>query len=220
MTEPKDKIDTGGNDVLVRTSALYADDLPDLCFHDEQFLRQRMTQVGGSEIKIALIPNIETIQWHHAGEEFTAVEMLQRIPLIKGAIAKLCMRRVWCIWTRGFDDEKSENVLHILRLVIEPEDQQRQEADHHKEDDDRTIVQAVAAVLRAAQYEAAEWDLQRVEIWNPQCTIISAAKEIVPSIEVMARKDDESISCLSWYGPEAEIDGIEWVDNEKYGNWF
>lgn len=217
MTEPNDKTNTGGK---FRTSALYADDLPDLCFHDEQFLRRQMSQVSGSKIKMALIPDIETIQWHHAGEEFTAVEMLRRIPLIKGAIAYLCLRRVWCIWTRGFDDEKSENVLHILRIVIEPEDQKPQEADHHKEYRDRTVVQAVTAILRAAQYEAAEWDLQRVEIWNPQGMIVTAAKEIIPSIEILARKNDESISCLSWYGPEAEIERIEWVNNEKYGNWF
>jgi GNAT superfamily N-acetyltransferase len=200
-----------------QTSPLYPEDLGRLCRDDEAMLRKNITMFPEGRIKarVALIPDVETMQWHHAREEFAAMDFLHKIPHIKGAISGDDPgHRAWCIWTRVFGSKSS--TLHVLRLVIEGED-----------DFGRVFVNgagafpkrvsAAAACLRAAQVEAAKWDMQNVEIWNPSAATFEAARMAFPDATITHR-DSESIASLMWYGPESGVDGdVEWVCNEKYG---
>ena len=165
------------------------------------------------------------MQWHHAREEFAAKHMYGRTPDVKGARAGVEGKRAFCIWTRTYGSEKGGNVLHILRLVVEEET----EFTHIKcanevlaswngdGSEAREVVSATAAVLQAAQLEAALWGMKGVEIWNPTAITVLAAKELFPPVEIVHR-EEESIASLMWYGGQNEVgEGIEWIGNEKYG---
>ena len=205
---------------------LYAHDLAELCALDEKMLREEMARPTSnkSKVRVALIPDIETIQWHHAREDFAAQEMIGRDPDIKGAYVRTGEgHRVWCVWTRTFGNEEAGNTLNILRLVVEGEgsagrqDSEASEQSLSSGRPEEAKIRAGAAVLRAAQIEAAKWDMKDVQVWNPTNLIVSAARDIDPSIEITHR-DEESIASLRWHGVDAEDHAkVEWVGNEKYG---
>ena len=203
---PGDRENASGSG-LPSSKPLYADDISSLCEIDETQLRVALTKFPsvGPNVQVAVIPDIETMQWHHAREEFVAKEITGRTPDIKGAIVMMENgKRVWAIWTRVFGNEKNGYILYILRLVIEGGNASSEGDDKH--------VTAVAAVLHAAQTEAAKWGMQSVEVWNPSDAIVAAAKKLLPSSKVVDR-ETESITSLMWYGNEA----VDWVANDKYG---
>lgn len=178
----------------------------------------------GSNTAVALLPNIETIRWHHAREEFVGAEIRGKAPKVKGAVVGSEKgKRVWCFWTRMWYNnnpaESKGNTLHILRLVIE--DGSWQDATTSRANGisvDHSHDASVAALLAMAQREAEEWKMDHIEIWNPTSATVSAAQRLHPSAEVVDR-DEESIASLQWFpehdGPMAEK--IDWVGNEKYG---
>ncbi|KAL9114384.1 MAG: hypothetical protein Q9187_007469 [Circinaria calcarea] len=211
------------------SAPLRASDLTPLCLLDETLLRKQIVNFPpafGPSIRAAIIPDVAIMQWHHAREEFTARETLGRDPEVKGAIISLGpgdKNKVWAIWTRTFGDEASKNKLHILRIVIEGEYEFAASSEHSPHGprtwDERTI-QATASILLTAQKEAARWNLQTVEVWNPSPLIVRAARELVPRAEVVHREED-SIASLMWYGDGEADEGkrkeeVEWVGNEKY----
>ena len=220
---------------LPPSAPLRAFDLPQLCLLDETLLLKQIAQFppsSGPSTRAAIIPDVAIMQWHHAREEFAANETLGRDPEVKGAIVSLGPgnhNKVWAIWTRTFGSEASNNKLHILRIVIEGEYESAASSEHSPHGprtlDERTI-QAAASILFAAQKEAARWDMQAVEIWNPSLLIVRAARELVPGAEVVHREED-SIASLMWYGDgeanegkrkgERQVAEVEWVGNEKYG---
>ncbi|MCJ1435202.1 hypothetical protein MMC27_004574 [Xylographa pallens] len=191
----------GGEEKGVGAKALYAADLGALCEADERLLRRRMGRWGdgGVDTRVAFVPDVETMAWHHAREEFAAREVLGRWPEVKGAVVERGEGRVWAVWTRTFGAEKEGNVLHVLRMVVEGEE-------------GTWRVEAAAEVLRAAQREAGRWAMKTVEVWNPEGVVVVAARRIHGEVEVVER-DEESITSLMWYG-EGQV---EWVGNEKYG---
>ena len=161
--------------------ALRADDLEELCSLDEQSLRARIArEVSRGKTRVALIPDLKTMQWHHAREEFAGREMLGREPDVKGAHAD-CRdgSRVWCIWTRTFGSTEAGNTLNILRFFIEGEEDAVRENPGIKDDltdlesTDQAKVHGAAAVLHAAQIEAARWGMKDVQIWNRKLSFLS-----------------------------------------------
>lgn len=75
------------------------------------------------------------------------------------------------------------------------------------------VVPAVKEVLTMAQVEAREWEMERVEIWNPSPMVQRAVKELCRDAKVVERENDD-IPSLLWYGKkEGEV---EWVANERY----
>ena len=175
--------------------------------------------VSRNKTHVALIPDLITMKWHHAREEFAAMEMLGRWPDIKGAQVD-CEdgSLVWCIWTRTFGTTEAGNILNVLRICIEGENSRldKSEAMGKITDfTDKAKLHGVAAVLHAAQVEAARWDMQDVQIWNPAPLIVLAARQIEPSTE-LTHRDDESIASLRWHGESEERTKVEWVANEKY----
>jgi hypothetical protein len=196
-------------DGLPQAHPLYAEDLEGLCAIDQKLLRSSLaSRPRGSKIAVALVPDIDTIRWHHAREEFVGEELFGKIPKVKGAIVGSEKgKRIWCYWTRMYYNarEAKGNTLHILRLVIEDEQQ-------------TDVADAIAALMSLARKEAEEWKMAEVEAWNPSKATVAAARKLYPAAEVIDR-DRESIASLRWY-PEHEggvADAIDWVGNEKYG---
>lgn len=199
---------------------LHADGLSTLCEKDELWTRKSLARFekDGPDTRVALIPDVQTMQWHHAREEFAAKELLGRRPNIKGVLVEGGPGNlVWAIWTRTFGAKESENVLHILRLVVQSHAESG--ANNHTNGTDvngdtrhEVAVRAVEAVLRAAQREAGRWGMRTVEVWNPSPIVIKAAQRVLHETTVVER-DEESIASLMWYGPGE----VEWVENEKYG---
>ncbi|TAQ91661.1 hypothetical protein B7494_g116 [Chlorociboria aeruginascens] len=188
--------------------ALGYEDLQELCDVDVASLRRSMESVIDAKIHVALIPNYDQMQWHHLREDFISKHVLGECPEIKGALAGRKGARVWAIWTRSYsgpiDKESSVNALHILRLVIENED-------------DPNNVESFKAVLGFAQSEAHKWKLGHVELWNPRPLL----KNLIEKTELEHKEEErekESITSFMWYGEgSGKVDEIEWMGNEKYG---
>ncbi|KAL8857455.1 MAG: hypothetical protein Q9178_005949 [Gyalolechia marmorata] len=208
-----------------RASLLAAEDIVELCTADEANLRSDMAMPAwpGVAIRVALLPDVETMQWHHAREEFLAQVLLGRWPTAKGAMAETPDgRRVWCIWTRTFGASQNEKVLNILRLFVEGETNSDQPAvngaaGNNQSHSAQALLRAIAAILQAAQVEASIWSMSSVQFWNPSPISVLAAQYLDPSVEIFDRHD-ESISSLRWHGkPMPDGVKIDWVSNEKYG---
>lgn len=197
-------------------------DLAYLCESDEHSLLSQISKF--STPAVALIPDLATISWHHAREEFVAHELLNRTPEVKGAVVNTeSGGQAWCIWTKVWASpgDKHGSTLHILRLVVEDsEDSVSHEFSPATEEgcsalQSSSAVQAVAALFAAAQKEAAEWEMRSVEFWNPNNVALAAAKKLDGGVEVNAR-EKESICSLRWYG-KGDGSDVEWVCNEKFG---
>lgn len=200
------------------------EDLAMVCEHDEGGIIKKGL-VGQSakagKTMVALIPNKETMRWHHAREEFFAKEVLGKEPVVKGSyITGSDHTRNWCIWSRFFGTEASGDVLHILRFGIEGQDDlvslesEIASSDQTNKLPDQKLAE-LAALLRAAQLEAFEWNIKEVQLWNPTSWAFQAAQSIDPSVKIVHR-GEESIASLRWHGSEPARD-IEWLGNEKYG---
>jgi hypothetical protein len=178
----------------------------------------------GSKPAVALLPDLETAQWHFAREAFVGTEVHGQTPNVKGAMVGTEKgKRVWCYWSRmWYNNDPAEakgNTMHILRLVVEDgswegtasNDTNGASVDHGHD-------AAIAALMSMAQREAEEWKMETVQIWSPSAATMAAAQKLEPSAKVVSR-DAESIASLLWYpehdGPVAEK--IDWVGNEKYG---
>ncbi|KAK7511499.1 uncharacterized protein IWZ02DRAFT_440349 [Phyllosticta citriasiana] len=194
---------------------LKAEDLAPLCAADESLLRKALAKgSAGGKTRVALVPNVETIRWHHAREQFVGTELYGKFPSIKGGVVgDKEGQRIWCYWTRMWSNpnkgDSKGNTLHILRVVVEPDAVPG------------SVVPAIAALLARAQREAAEWHMEQVDYWNPSPEVVAAAQLLDPKAEVVDR-DSESIASLRWFGEPPSDDGsivhsIEWVANEKYG---
>jgi hypothetical protein len=186
-------------------------DLPALCAFDEKAIHNQLTNATDGRIHVALIPDHDTIVWHHMREKFMTGKLFGRSPSIKGAIAGPEGSRLWVTWTRMYseplDKENADNNLHILRLVIENDSAAEKAANAEK----------LRSILELAQREAKEWQSAHVELWNPTPYVKSLVQSIgVEHTEV--EREHESIASLRWYGPgSGGVDNIEWVGNEKYG---
>lgn len=198
---------------------MYTDNLAELCKLDEDLIRQSLeSRAKGSKTAVALIPDVETIQWHHAREEFVGQEVHGRVPKIKGAIVgDEEGKRVWCYWTRTWYNEDVSavkgNTMHILRLVVEDD-----VLGSKGVGESQSTSAAIAALLAFAQREAYEWKTEHVELWSPSASAVAGAQILDKTAKVIDR-DTESIASLLWY-PEHEgtaADHVEWIGNEKYG---
>lgn len=195
----------------------------ELCEIDVAAVRRNLeSRPKDSNTAVALIPNIETIRWHHAREEFVGNELHGKMPKIKGAVVGTEKgKRIWCYWTRmWYNQDPAEakgNTLHILRLVIEDGGWEGSSSYTNGQSQDHSHDAAIAVLMAMAQREAEEWKMENVEMWAPTPTALAAAKKLDPSAKIIDR-DVESIASLRWY-PEHEgpvADKIDWIANEKY----
>ncbi|KAI4272622.1 MAG: hypothetical protein LQ337_005184 [Flavoplaca oasis] len=204
---------------------LTSEDVDGLCRTDEANLRYEMAKSDprASDVRVALIPDAATIKWHHSREEFLAKVLFDRRPKAKGAVAEVPNgRKIWCIWTRTFGKNRDENVLNILRLSVEGEETFGQPAlnkitDNVRNHAQQAQVDAIAAVLEAAQFEASDWGMSSVQLWNPSPLLVLAARHLDHSAEIVDRHE-ECLPSLRWHGlPEPNDSTIDWLLNEKFG---
>lgn len=197
-------------DTANSAKALKDADLPPLCALDEKYIRNELANVKDDRVHVALIPDYDTMVWHHMREDFMTNQLFGRSPTTKGAIAGDSGSRVWAVWSRmytGTLDKHADNTLHILRLVIENDSASEAAANAEK----------LKSILEMAQREAKEWRSGHVELWNPTPYVKSLVQTLgVEHSEV--QREQDSIASLMWYGPgSGGTENIEWVGNEKHG---
>lgn len=129
---------------------------------------------------------------------------------------------MWAIWTRAWYNadvsQRKGNVLYILRLVVETEGRHAAEdGDESEEAGTEEEVEAVAAVLGAAQGEAERWGMERVEVWSPgrRCRRAVGLLTGVRGELGVVEREAESIASLKWFGDEGEE--VRWLECEKFG---
>ncbi|TID07575.1 Lysine acetyltransferase [Colletotrichum higginsianum] len=187
-----------------RAASLGYHELAELCAVDERLLRAKLAEKS-DKTRVSLLPDIDAMLWHLMREDYMTKHIFGRTPTVRGGVVGDPGSRVWAVWTRGYYGglKKPEgNTMHILRLVVEDE----------AGTDDRSVQEAVEALLALARAEAAEWSVNNVEMWNPAPRIRSLIEKAGIPHEFVERETD-SIASLMWYG-EGEV---EWVLNEKFG---
>ena len=200
--------------------------MDDLCQSDEGILRKSMAATSlDRPLCMTIIPDVEHMLWHHAKEEYACDFLFGKIPTAKGAIAGPPKNRVWAIWTHRYyknpSIEKANNVLYILRLVIEADPTAtRLPSNAHLRPSPElygSTLESFNAVLQAAQAEAAEWKLDGVQIWDP--TPFAKEMLVESGLEhVEVERAEEYIASLLWYDNEGGIEGTSplWVNCEHY----
>lgn len=191
--------------------------LAELTSIDESLLRRRLARPSppdsGSKTRVALIPDLDAILWHIMREDYITSHIFGSVPTIRGAMHGQRGRRVWAIWMRGYLGglrSPEGNTLHILRLVLEDEDGERDVGDGTTAEESE-LVEGLRAILSIAREEAARWKLNDVQFWNPSSRLRRLVERTGLPHEFVERESD-SIASLRWYGP-GEVD---WVLNEKY----
>jgi len=193
------------------TKDLFAEDVQkSLCseevlakLHDQMLVASQKS----TGAKIVILPNFDHYLWHWAREEFYAENLFpeRSPPVVKGAGDDKA--GVYCAWNRNFGALPEDNVLYILRWVYDEPTSPAEE---------QTTVQAMAAILRRAQQEAHEWNMSKVEFWNPTPLLQKAVALVDPKSELVHR-EKESISSLRWTGEKQGLGkDVEWWLNEKY----
>lgn len=202
------------NTGLPQARILYADDVrncmcSDKIIQKERELLRKDSENSPNKVIVGIAPDFDHYLWHWAREEFYAEKLFpdSRMdpPVIKGAGVDAA--GVYCTWNRNFGEIPQENTLFILRWVYdEPTSPAETQAK----------IEAMAAILRRAQFEAHQWNMQRVEFWNPTPLMLKAVAMVDPTADVVHR-EKSSIASLKWNGAEHGLgNDVEWRWNEKY----
>ncbi|KAI9853555.1 MAG: hypothetical protein M1813_002061 [Trichoglossum hirsutum] len=207
---------------LPRTAPLAPTSFNSLCILDTKYVRDKLIE---SEVRpkvlAALIPDVQTMQWHHAREEFIANDLFGTKPDVKGAIVgEEEGRRAWCIWEHEWkrsarDEKELIGKLYILRLVVEGRNE------------NNGSIANIAALIVAAQGEAAKWGLDVVELWDPTEEALQGAKlalRLMSKLQSNAnliQREKSDIASLQWHGGGLGLEGVcsgdvMWTGIEKY----
>lgn len=190
-------------------------DLAILCNLDEQMLKTTMEHraklLPGNSKKAcaALMPDLDQFLWHLMREDFMTKHIFGKTPTIRGALFGEPGKRIWAVWTRGYYgglEKKEGNTFHILRVVVENEDDVSEEY----------VAQGFKEIIQLAQHEAKQWLSFDIQMWNPSPLLKSAAAKSGLEHELIDR-EKESIASLMWYGESEPTEAVDWVANEKFG---
>jgi hypothetical protein len=189
---------------LPATKDLVAGDLKSLstvATVEEELIRRSKAEPETSFV--ALAPDCDHFEWHHAREEFICKALNRPFPHIKGAIHE--PTGISVVWNRTFAAEKKEWTLHILHTSIPSTGR-----------DSHDSINALAALFVRAQHEAFKSDMAAgVEIWDPSEAVLRAAEVLRKEgdkIQVIER-DQDHVCSLRWSGAEGKV---EWLYKEKY----
>ncbi|KAI8628968.1 hypothetical protein F5Y19DRAFT_435704 [Xylariaceae sp. FL1651] len=200
-------------------------DLAALCERDEAMIQAAMTTASpGMQKRVVILPDIDHMLWHIRKEDFATKHLFGTTPLAKGAIAGPPGKQVWAIWTHRYygrpDAASPSNVLYILRLVIEGDDSANKQTSIGPMNPDHRLPEGQAAhleaVLRAAQNEAAEWQLNCVKLWEPSPW---AHKAIASSLidHTVVEREEDSIASIMWYIDDGHVKTPPvFINNEHY----
>ncbi|KAL5615401.1 hypothetical protein BROUX41_005448 [Berkeleyomyces rouxiae] len=198
--------DAGGAD---KASPLRMHDLAELCVLDEAVLRRTMAACAVPAV--ALIPDYDTMLWHHLREDFMTTTLFEKSPAVRGAIAGPPGRRVWAVWVRSYYSgaaDPKDNTMHILRLGFEDQNSTS----------DEELAERLSAILHVAVKEAHEWVTSSVHMWNPSEQVVRALKKGNVEFSLVDR-EDSSIPSVMMHGKFHDITPQNWVINEKFG-WY
>lgn len=201
------------NSVSSKAKPLGYHDLAVLCHLDEKILRSTMNHRAkklpetGSQACAALMPDLDQFLWHLMREDFMTKHIFGKTPTVRGALYGEPGKRIWAVWTRGYYGglEKVEgNTFHILRFVVENEDDANEEY----------VAEGFREIIQVAQHEAKEWRSFDIQMWNPSPLLETAAMKSGVEYSLVDR-EKESIASLMWYGDEPTT-SVDWVANEKF----
>lgn len=207
---PTEKADDDASTSTI--TLLHDEDLPALAERDEELIRKELAlpnAVDASRTRVAVIPDIDTLQWHFYRQAFICNTAFGRKPTVHGALYTSPSHgsRVWGLFERnhyGGPEKPEKNVLSFLRFVVE---------DSSIPDDE--LAKAVVGIFRAAEKEAREWSCTKVEIWNPLPRVRKAAEEAAEFGSVFVVREDKNLASLNWFG-EGATEDIDWVANERF----
>lgn len=182
------------------------------------------TPVLGVGNRFTILLDLDHMLWHIRKEDFATEHLFGKTAQVRGAIAGPPGKQVWVIWTRRYygrhDVEGSNNVLYILRLVVEgdisanmPPLAESSENGMNLSDEQ---VMHLEAVLQAARDEAAEWRLDTVQLWEPSLLVEKVIiEDKLDCIKV--EREEESIASCMWYDEQGNPGPLPmWINNQHY----
>lgn len=201
-------------------------DLPTLCASDEVQLRKSMAiPTEDATKRVSIISDVDHMGWHFAKEETACKHIFGSVPETKGALAGPPGKQTWVTWQHRYykhpDLEATDNVLYILRLVVEADETASRLPSHTDKTPDRELYEEqkrqLEAVLRAAQNEAFEWKLDSVHLWDPTPLVQRMLKEMDIKYDT-AERMVESVASGMWFDEDGGITKSSplWLNNEHY----
>ena len=198
-------------DVEVAVRPVGDDDISLLTSLDEQSIRRKLSSLDTSKIRVALLPDLNTVLWFLRREDLTCQQIFAQTPKVRGALytpPATPNSRVWGLWFRGFYGglaHPEKNTLHFLRLAVEDDDMS-----------DEQLAQGLRAILRVACREGHEWRCLKVELWNPEPRVRKLVENLQDLPSKFVEREVDSISSLRWFG-EGSAKDVDWLYNEKFG---
>ncbi|PHH70944.1 hypothetical protein CDD80_5629 [Ophiocordyceps camponoti-rufipedis] len=182
-------------------------DLPSLTATDELRLKHHLARLPPSpSIRAALIPDLATLQWHFARQDFLAGYQFHVPPrAIRGALLAGASP-VWAVWKPHLSEEENGiNTLEFLRLSYE--------------DDiaDQALSTALQAIVEQASHEAQTWRCKRLLLWNPDARVRNILSSMTHLQPTLMERTTESIASLLWLAEGGTDAAVEWIANEKFG---
>ncbi|PTB66898.1 hypothetical protein BBK36DRAFT_1117395 [Trichoderma citrinoviride] len=186
--------------------------LSELAEKDEALLRKEIAKpnpVDASKTRVAVIPDVDALQWHLYREGFICNASFGRKPSVHGALytSPSTGSRVWAWFERnhyGGPEKPEKNLLSFLRFVIEDESIP-----------DEELSEAVVGIFRVAEREARDWKCSKVEIWNPNARVRRAAEAAAEFQTTFVVRQDKNLASLNWFG-EGSAEDLDWVANERF----
>ncbi|KAL9637630.1 MAG: hypothetical protein Q9204_001793 [Flavoplaca sp. TL-2023a] len=211
---------------LSMAQELVQDDLGGICRRDEAVIRAAMAKPTHSGNKlVTILPDLDHMLWHIGKEDFATKYLFGQTPRAKGAIAGLPGHRAWAIWTHRYymhpNEEAADNVLYILRLVVEGDDSANRLLSRENNKcfwgtEPQSQIESLIAVLQHAQAEAAEWQLNHVKLWEPTPWVQDVIRKSNISHRIVEREED-SVACCLWYVDDSGHEAAPvWINNEHY----
>ncbi|KAL6886380.1 hypothetical protein HDV57DRAFT_388200 [Trichoderma longibrachiatum] len=207
VRENPPEVDTASNVML-----LGEERIAELAESDEELLRKEMAKPNSEDpakIRVAVIPDLDALQWHFYREAFICNASFGRKPSVHGALytSPSTGSRVWAWFERnhyGGPEKPEKNLLSFLRFVIEDENIP-----------DEELSEAVVGIFRAAEKEAKDWKCSKVEIWNPNARVRKAAEAAAEFQTTFVVREDKNLASLNWFG-EGSAEDLDWVANERF----
>ncbi|QIW99143.1 hypothetical protein AMS68_004661 [Peltaster fructicola] len=212
--------ETSRNRDLPDVQLLQASEVYELCSAEIALLKSSLSALPSSKTTVAILPDVRTMKWHHARSDFLAKELLDREIVNRGAkVVQPDGQEVWCVWQHIWSKAEADkdNKLYILHLGIAGEGEHDFSAASQQGSaklKGSPTAKSYAALLAAAQAEAAAWSLNSVEMWNPTSVSLAAAQLLDADVSVQHR-ESSSITSLLWLGDGSQ--DIDWICNERYG---
>ncbi|UKZ53959.1 hypothetical protein TrVGV298_007763 [Trichoderma virens] len=191
---------------------IHEEHLAELAERDELLVRKEMAKpnaVDASKTRVAVIPDLDALQWHFYREAFICNAAFGRKPTVHGALytSPSTGSRVWGLFERnhyGGPEQPEKNLISFLRFVVE---------DESISDDELST--AVVGIFRAAEKEAKDWSCSKVEIWNPLERVRKAAEAATEFETTFVVRQDKNLASLNWFG-EGATEDVDWVVNERF----